>query len=122
MSRVIKFRAKNLQGEWCYGYFCKDYSGTAYITTLDGIDTYTVDESTLGQYTGLTDVEDNEIYEDDLLDFDENEWGGKFIPEVITMYNIVGEWNYAGSLSDLKSWRKVVGNIYDNPELLENGN
>ena len=71
------------------------------------------------QYTGLVDCDGKEIYEGDILDFDEREWGGRFKPEVVWMENIIGDWNYCGSLSDVKDWRKVIGNIYENPELLK---
>ena len=70
------------------------------------------------QFTGLHDKNGKEIYEGDILDFDEREWGGRFKPEVIWMENIIGDWNYCGSLSDVREWRKVIGNIYENPELL----
>lgn len=71
------------------------------------------------QYTGLLDCNGKEIFEGDILDFDEHEWGGRFKPEVIWMENIIGDWNYCGSLSDVREWRKVIGNIYENPELLK---
>lgn len=67
MNRVIKFRAQDANGFWHYGYFSKDYLGTCYITTLDGVDTIIVTESTVGEFSGLFDKNLNEIYEDDLL-------------------------------------------------------
>jgi uncharacterized phage protein (TIGR01671 family) len=70
MDRQIKFRAKQLhgvrKGAWWHGYFSKDATGTAYITTLDGIDTAIVDESTLGQFAGLLDNYDKEVYVGDI--------------------------------------------------------
>ena len=71
------------------------------------------------QYTGLTDSHGNEIYEGDILDFDEHEWGGRFKPEVVWMENIIGDWNYSGSLGDVKEWRRVIGNVFENPELVK---
>lgn len=77
------------------------------------------DGAELMQFTGLRDENGKEIYEGDILDFDEREWGGRFKPEVVWMKNIIGDWNYCGSLSDVKEWRRVIGNIYENPELLK---
>ncbi len=71
------------------------------------------------QYTGLHDCNGKEIYEGDILDFDEREWGGKFKPEVVYMENIIGDWNYCGSLGDISEWRQVIGNVHENPDLLK---
>ena len=71
------------------------------------------------QYTGLKDKNGKEIYEGDILDFDEAEWRGEFTPEAITMDDMKGEWLLCGSVGDVSQWRKVIGNIYQNPELLE---
>jgi len=73
----------------------------------------------LMQYTGLKDKNGVEIYEGDILDFDEVEWGGKFEPEVITIEKIIGDFELCGGLQDIKEWRQVIGNIHENPELLE---
>lgn len=77
-----------------------------------------VNPETIGQYTGLTDKLNNKVFEGDILDFDEKEWGGKFENEFITMELITGDWELCGSKSDLKIWRKVIGNVTDHPHLL----
>lgn len=62
--REIKFRAqKENSKELVYGYFSKDYSDTAYITSLDGVDTSNVIPDTVCEFTGFTDKDFNEIYE-----------------------------------------------------------
>ena len=58
--REILFRAKNLNGEWVYGYYHQK-DGNHYI------DDDLIVEKTLGQYTGLDDKNDNKIFEGDIL-------------------------------------------------------
>lgn len=69
-------------------------------------------------FTGLKDKNNNKIFEGDVLDFDESEWGGQFNPEAIEMNKLIGKFEYCGTLSDVSQFRKVIGNIYENPELL----
>jgi hypothetical protein len=65
------------------------------------------------QYTGIKDAKGNEVYEGDILQDDDG-----FID--LVKYNEEGYY-HAGDWdgSDFK-YCKVIGNIYENPELLEN--
>lgn len=113
-------------GEWIYGYLVSPNTIRISMSEESGgvgsgivhVDVEVIPE-TVGQYTGLKDKEGNKIYEGDILDFDEIEWGGKFDKEVIYMANIIGDWQYCGTINDVIEWRKVIGNIHDNPELLK---
>lgn len=119
--REIGFRGKSiLLKEFVYGFILQYEAGT-FIT--DGIILSQVDPETVGQYTGLTDKNGKQIFEGDIL-----LW--KYLPSSKGKNMLVDYENkFAGFVVKFEDkehgiWNEfcktveVIGNIYDNPELL----
>lgn len=127
MNREILFRGKRTDnGEWVYGMLLNYADGTSYICRQsynpDVLDKYEVDSSTVGQYTGLTDKNGKKIFEWDVLRHDTG-----------TLHEVVferrnGHAYFGWVMNELETWHfdsgflrqlEVIGNVHDNPELLE---
>lgn len=142
MNREILFRGKRVDnGEWVYGYLFDDgyqnprhvfvgsliideYKGTACDEwDIKGIDFCDVKQNTICQYTGLIDKNGKKIYENDIVQI------GLYKGTVEYEYaSFVIKWINARFLrNDIGYWARLndfytVGNVYDNPELLEECN
>lgn len=130
--RTIKFRGQNIKGEWNYGFlsYNKDVSSDYewFISNKSGKPfAFGAIERSIGQFTGLHDKNGKEIYEGDILDSSEK------IPMIFEVYFKNGGFRYGTkdrsvdiSFSNLSNnWLDrilkrfhVIGNIYENPELL----
>ena len=132
--REILFRGKNKFGAWYYGYYTEGYylDGTpvAWIEVVDrkekDTESVTVIPETVGQYTGLTDKSGKKIFEGDIVR------DGYLFGKVVFATAQDGFDGMAGFMVDDISdglqnyngfWHEVeiLGNIHDNPELLEGG-
>lgn len=142
MNRKILFRGKRVDnGEWVYGYAVKgcDKDNQMFIAQSIGIGFFTggisakeVIPKTVGQYTGLTDKNSNKIFEGDIVkivgDSNNDDWKDvNYVAQIIFLDNgfcaINGTTdNYSlrrYGLSRCEFDLEVIGNIHDNPELLE---
>jgi uncharacterized phage protein (TIGR01671 family) len=121
--RESKFRGKRIDNDkWVYGDLIHCYgadAGRIFIKTFTGL--YEVDPTTVGEYTGLKDKNDREIYEGDILT-DKYEsigtvdwWNAGFVVN----FGDVDIFQIADCFDEsYQMW--FIGNIHDNPELLIN--
>ena len=118
--REILFRGAIVDSEnkWTYG----DLISTVpyrIVNLINGTDCY-VYENTIGQYTGLTDKNGVKIFDGDIVSIGDGNLGKViFVNGCFKMADI----KYSNrNLCLLSSWNvfsEVIGNIHDNPELLE---
>lgn len=136
--REIKFRAKDRVGVWVYGDL-RLTSREPHIWT-DPYTSHIINTETIGQYTGLKDKNGKEIYEGDILRGDEYPFNcdgvDNYFAEIVWADNVCGfyrithkkpnstvrgisngNWEQLDE-DDIKSF-EVIGNICDNPDLVE---
>lgn len=121
--REIKFRGKRVvNGEWVYGDLHHGMiTGNPYIRG------YEVFPETVGQYTGLKDRDGFHIYEGDVLQNVDNPLVGELTFKVVwnEYYGAWFWWSKEGEFGtdyfyqSIASDSEIIGNIHDNPELME---
>lgn len=119
------YRTNYQNGDWVYGLVSKLWSkyDEAEMTNEDGVSGIEVDCKTLGQYTGLDDKNGVPIFEGDIV-MKRTYQGKKPFPVTFTDGMFHCGWGGGSStathgytLADKQI--EVIGNIYDNPELLK---
>lgn len=123
--KTIKFRGYNKKNsQWLYGFYLQN-RGEHFVcpdefATGKSWENYEVDPTSVGQFTGLFDKNGREIYEGDII---------RHSPKSDIYYII--EWHDCGliakqigssSYAGITYWiniTEVIGNIYDNPEILK---
>lgn len=139
--RKILFRGKTDKGEWVVGNLMVYYDGSAsIIESSTSLNTFHVIlPETVGQYTGLTDKNGKKIFEGDIIKqeyyLDRKE---RAIISVVEYGISYGYYDACGVYQRFRDgsgtamlsvgtnngvvWCEVIGNIYDNPELLKGEN
>ena len=119
--REILFRGKRIDnGEWFYGCY-QEYPNNEVCIQNEYRDYYFVIPETVGQFTGMRDKNGKKTFEGDIIT------GRNWLHDDRILYRVVYEENgfYYCDADDV-SWHpdhienvEVIGNIYDNLELLE---
>ena len=129
--REILFRGQTyIDNIWKYGMFSTNRSESIIAVWIERIEEfirYGVYHETVGQYTGLTDKNGKKIYEGDVLSTDNgtlSNTGRGIVKEYKGMYvSFYGqdmlERDCYDELNRVCNAREVIGNIHDNPELVE---
>ena len=131
MNRTIKFRGKSvLNDEWIYGDLVHRINSPKTISPVQ-INGIGVKEDTVCEFTGLLDKNGKEIYEGDIISVN-----GKY-PKLVKyiddyacfcLANItdlnkkwISPWQqvFPSWWNDFKRAIRVIGNIYDNPDLIK---
>ena len=141
----ILFRGKRVDnGEWVEGFYVnvpehykQEMSGKSYIVSINNGLFMEIVLETVGQFTGLADKNGKKIFEGDIVKY--NLWDDKFdycevkfgyFYAAMDSYNggpalgfyladINGKADDIGFFVNLYKFVEVIGNIHDNPELLE---
>lgn len=150
MSREILFKAKRTDGEWAEGYYFgmihTDGRHAHHFIIPLGADLslgtpiekiqVEIDPSTICQYTGLTDGNGRKVWENDIIKYHFGDtyalikYGGYqscFDSRKAGHIGFYADWQGEKDLrKDLGYWinminTPIIGNLFDNPELLEGG-
>lgn len=137
--REILFRGKRIDnGEWLEGYYgFDDNKPLIAINKANGINGYFVAAETVGQYTGKTDKNGKKIFEGDIVKVHANDsyfddcwgWQDHWVDVVRLVVYDRGRLQFNKRPADKyysefvfnhkEENLEIIGNIHDNPELLE---
>lgn len=137
--REILFRGQAFGGrEWIYGHYRNGRKLHIIYHDENSDNCYAVRPESVGQFTGLTDKNGKKIFEGDVVKFTDSPFGysctgivcfneGSFCikyeywkKEEFHRIGKTDKWQDMGASGIVTYQYEILGNIHDNPELLEN--
>lgn len=136
-EKVYMGTGKPVDGNWVYGGITQGTGDFSVMYSYDPVEKHVVYTDTIGQFTGLTDKNGKKIFEGDIVVSKYSNGEICCIGDVQFDFGVFGvEWSHnkknrgmVGSFGQKHNLRKfddgfaknveIVGNIHDNPELLE---
>ena len=115
--REIKFRGMTEKGEWKQGLLTFMFGQYAIVNPEDENSVYLIDKETAGQYTGQYDPTATEFCEGDIIKDHTDYWEVKFFDGAFWIVAIGG--NAEPELLCGNDYMEIIGNRYENPELLK---
>lgn len=125
----VRMNGEKIPGRWVYGGVLQGsgdhsiiYGGENADDPGEGLDKWTVYTDTLGQYTGLKDKNGKRIFEGDILLLDREDGYFKLeFDEDTARFVMIGDYVQVDFDNFWSYEVEVIGNIHDNPGLLEVG-
>ena len=130
--REIKFRGMTELGEWKFGLLTFIFGQYAIVDPIDENSVYLIDKETVWQYTGIKDKDGIEIFDGDIVEACSQGVKGTF--EVKWRQDGSPSWILFPAWQSSQMWHlhavetkkgyykdnvNVIGNRYENPELLK---
>ena len=117
--REILFRGKTVcDGDWVYGGITWNPSRKKFFIHTDWEEAKVIPE-TIGQYTGLTDKNGTKIFEGDILHAEQGNFVVRWSESICSFVAGEKERMRPCMNSGTMNCCEVIGNIFDNPELIE---
>lgn len=129
----VRLNGKKIKSNWVYGGIFPQNKGGDFAIIYQQeptVEKYPVYADTVGQYTGFKDKDGTKIFEGDIVEF--TDFDGDTTPYEVFYDGNNGKFAIAAngnrnSVDDFElferneyfKWFTVIGNIYDNPELLK---
>ncbi|EJM6076910.1 hypothetical protein NOQ76_001561 [Enterococcus faecalis] len=120
---IPKFRARDQRGNWHVGLLTFMFGQYAIVNETDENTVYLIDKETVGQSTGLKDKNGVEIFEGNVLYYIPFESHINNSVVVFEKGSFCTKMLRNGKLTSVRfidsEEYEVIGNVWDNPELLE---